>query len=208
MCGGVALIDAQSRPGPAVGADSVADSLPDRIVRGQPHAFDELVAVYQPRISRLVHRLLGWRGDVDDVVQEVFLAALNHGHRFRGDASLATWLTAIAVNKCRSHQRRLRVLWDQFVRRPMEAVDSPSSMGAAEDALDGAETSARVREAVRRLSPRDREVVVLRYFDDLSAGEIANLTGQSKNAVEVRLHRARARLAVMLREVVNEDNRP
>jgi DNA-directed RNA polymerase specialized sigma24 family protein len=51
-------------------------------------------------------------------------------------------------------------------------------------------------------------VVVLRYFDDLSPAEIAAMTGQSKNAVEVRLHRARARLAVALREATGEDERP
>jgi len=51
----------------------------------------------------------------------------------------------------------------------------------------------------------DREVVVLRYFEHLSPGEIATLTRQSKNAVEVRLHRARARLAEALRELVEED---
>jgi RNA polymerase sigma-70 factor (ECF subfamily) len=55
-----------------------------------------------------------------------------------------------------------------------------------------------VRTAVQALPPRDREVVVLRYFEQMSAAEIAGVTRQSTNAVEVRLHRARARLAAAL----------
>lgn len=208
MCGGAALIDAQFKPDAAVGADAAGASLGERVARGDPSAFDELVSVYQPRIARLVHRLMGWRGDVEDVVQEVFLAALNHGHRFRRDASLGTWLTTIAVNKCRSHQRRLGVLWKRFVRGPLEEAEHPSPDRPAQQALSGVETSSKVRETVQALSPRDREVVVLRYFDDLSPAEIAVLTGQSKNAVEVRLHRARARLAASLWEFAEMDSRP
>jgi RNA polymerase sigma-70 factor (ECF subfamily) len=139
---------------------------------------------------------------VDDVVQEVFLAALVHAGRFRGDASLLTWLTKIAVNKCRSHQRGLRVLWKRFVGGDpaLDQHHAPRSDGPDED------TAANVREAVQALAPRDREVVVLRYFEEMTAGEIAALTGQSKNSVEVRLHRARAKLAGVLRGLVEDGN--
>jgi RNA polymerase sigma-70 factor (ECF subfamily) len=206
MLRGAALIEVQTQPDAATGPRA----LPERFAAGEPAAFDELVMLYQPRIVRTVFRLTGWgrRDDVEDVVQEVFLAALNHGHGFRGTASLSTWLTAIAVNKCRSHRRRLRVVWKRFVRASREESEWPAPASSGADALSADETSARVREAVAALSPRDREVVVLRYFEDLSLDEIAGLTRQSKNAVEVRLHRARARLANGLRELVEEDQRP
>jgi RNA polymerase sigma-70 factor (ECF subfamily) len=206
MLGGVALIEVQTQPDAAGGAASLAQ----RFARAKPAAFDELVALYQPQITRIVFRLTGWgrRGDVEDIVQEVFLAALTHGRGFRGTASLSTWLTAIAVNKCRSHRRRLSVLWRRFVQASSPEWDIAGREPAGEDALSADQTSARVRAAVAALSPRDREVVVLRYFEDLSPGEIAALTRQSKNAVEVRLHRARARLAEALRELVEEDQRP
>ena len=208
MSGGAVLIPAQPRPDPSVRPDRAASALEERAAGGALAPFDELVAIYQPRLTRLVHRLLGWDEGAEDVVQEVFLAALSHAHRFRGDASVGTWLTTIALNKCRSRQRRLGALWKRFVARPLEADERPSRGPTAQQAMEGVETSARVREAVRALSPRDREVVVLRYFDDLSPGEIASLTGQSKNAVEVRLHRARARLSAALRDYVEEDRRP
>jgi len=65
------------------------------------HTFERLVALHEPRIRRLAHRLLGWRdagSDADDVVQDVLLVLLNKLHTFRGDATLSTWLTSVTIN--------------------------------------------------------------------------------------------------------------
>src|SRR5215217_5846336 len=107
MVEGAALIDAGPNPRPAAPAEPAGATLAERLARGEADAFDELVGLHETRLTRLPYRLLGWRGDVADVVQEVFLSALLHASRFRGEASLGTWLTRITVNKCRSHQRRL-----------------------------------------------------------------------------------------------------
>jgi RNA polymerase sigma-70 factor (ECF subfamily) len=134
----------------------------------------------------------------------VFVAALTHCRRFRGQSSLATWLSAITVNKCRSHQRRRRLGWRLFAgRRVDDACDPPAPPAA--DAPSLAETSAKVRRAVQSLPQKDREVIVLRYFESLTAKEIAALTGASRASVDVRLHRARARLADAMRSLHEED---
>lgn len=172
--------------------------LVERFAHDAPGAFEAVVAAHEARVTRLAHRLLGWasRGDVDDVVQDVFFAAYQHRTRFAARASLGTWLTAITVNRCRSHQRRQRVRRLLFRRRASEAPPPAAPPASHESA--SVETSAKVRAAVQALPPRDREVIVLRYFEHLDAAEIARATGLSRNAVEVRLHRARARLAEML----------
>src|SRR5581483_17061 len=72
-----------------------------RIARAEPGAFEQLVTLYQPRVLRLAHRLLGWGDGAEDVVQDVFLAALRKAGTFRGDASLWTWLTIITLDHCR-----------------------------------------------------------------------------------------------------------
>lgn len=168
--------------------------LADRIARGDAEAFEALVAVYQPRVTRLAHRLLGWSGDVDDIVQDVFLAVLRHRSGYRQDASLWTWLTAITLNICRSHLRRrevLKKLASAFVpHKPPAAADA----GALED-----EVAREVRAAVAGLPARDREVIVLFYLEHRAVTEMSSLLGASTNAIDVRLHRARNKLREMLK---------
>ena len=70
--------------------------------RGDVSAFEAIVFRYRVDVATLANRLLGWPGDVDDITQEVFLAAYMNLKRFRGQSGLRTWLFA-SVNKCRSH---------------------------------------------------------------------------------------------------------
>src|SRR5258706_4354223 len=110
-------------------------SLAQRFADGDSAAFEAVVAIHRPRITRLVYRLLGWPNDVDDMVQEVFLAALTKCRRFRGDSALATWLTVIALNKCRTHRRSLLSRW-RTLRR---ASPRPGEMEAAAGVAAGRE---------------------------------------------------------------------
>jgi RNA polymerase sigma factor (sigma-70 family) len=178
------------------------ESLVDGFVSGDAGAFDEVVRMHQTRVARMVHRLLGWPGDVDDVVQEVFLAAWRHRRKFRGGSSLATWLTAIAVNKCRSHERR-RVL-GRFWRSWQEVRAGEAGAPAEDSPLVRQETAAAVRRAVEGLPPRCREVVVLRYLEDMPVSEVAVVLGISANAAQVRLARAKDRLHTLLGHLVKE----
>lgn len=154
-----------------------------------------MVREHQPHVTRTVRRLLGWRGDVEDVVQEVFLAALRQHGRFRGDSSLKTWLTAIAIRRCRSEQRK----WWKRWRQQAHENSHPQTSDAHADELAEA-----VRSAVRNLPPKEREVVVLYYLEEIGVAEITQLVGATEAAVNVRLHRARKRLGEMLGPVIEE----
>ena len=149
-----------------------------------------------PRVRRLVHRLLGWRtasNDLDDVVQEVLLAAWRNLDRFRGDAKLATWLTRIAIRKTHNHVR------SATLRRRVHAwfgtsepAEEPESAGNNSDRVDA------TRAAMARLAHADREVLVLRYLEQREPTEIAQLLGCSRATVDTRLSRARRRLRLAL----------
>jgi RNA polymerase sigma-70 factor (ECF subfamily) len=158
-------------------------------------SFDRLVAREHAYVARLVGRLVGWRGDVDDVVQDVFVAALGGWARFRGDCTERTWLTRIALNKCRSYGRkrwvreRLFALWQ--ARSGSKALEQSGN-------AENHETAEQVRHAIMQLRQPDREVIVLHYLEELSAAEIAKLINLRRNAVEVRLTRARQRLKEIL----------
>ena len=169
-------------------------TLAARFAAGEVAAFDEVVALHQTRIERLAHRLLGWRGgDVDDAVQETFLAALTHASRLRGQQSLGPWLTSIAVNACRSQRRRTWVR-EKFLRmHRAERIEPPADTAIAHD-----EALSRVRSALDRLSARDREVIVLHCLEEMPVNDVAVVLGITNNAVLVRLHRARQRLRTEL----------
>ncbi|HLX61002.1 MAG TPA: RNA polymerase sigma factor [Planctomycetota bacterium] len=151
--------------------------------------FEQWVALYQPRVARLAQRLLGWRADVDDVVQDVFLAALSHAESFRGESSPWTWLAAITINRCRRQQRRT-MLW----RKVAGWFGARDAAPAADEQIQEGEVNRRVRACVFALPEKEREVVVLYYLEQFSAAEIGRMLGVSVNVVDVRLHRARAKL--------------
>lgn len=181
-------------------AEREEDRLVARLARGDRTAFDALVADHQDRVSRLASRLLGWRADVDDVVQEVFLAAWKGLPRFEGRSSLATWLTRITVNECRS----LRHRWGRLRLRTPSAQGGRAHEPAADGQMMDAETFDRVRGAVAALPVRYREVIVLHYLEQMPVKAVGELLGVSENAVAVRLHRARARLKGKLPDLMQD----
>jgi len=157
---------------------------------------------HSAEVAALANRLLGWPGSVDDIVQDVFVAAFLGLKRFRGACRLRTWLFTITVNKCRSHRLRRRWRLRPATLEAAEAVASPDPAGV--EAVMDEETFARVRRVVRALPQKYREVVTLRYLQGLETGEICELLGLTVNAVQVRLNRARKRLKEQLGDLLEE----
>lgn len=159
---------------------------------------DALLCEQAPRLRRLVHRLLGWRTsghELDDVVQDVLLAALRHRDGFRGEASVATWLTRIALSKASEHGRRAalrRRLFSPFARDGAHPDAATPAGAGPDDRLD------RTRRAMQRLGHRDREVLVLRYLEQKDVPAMAALLGCARPAIDARLSRARQRLRQLL----------
>jgi RNA polymerase sigma-70 factor (ECF subfamily) len=182
-------------------ADAEDRALAARLARGEPGAFDELVDRYGRRVTALASRLLGWSRGADDVAQDVFLATLEKRAKFRGEARLWTYLAAITVNRCRSVLRR------RWLQERVLAVLAPARPVAREgDCPTGADETGRVvRAAVARLPTAYREVIVLRYLEELSIDEVAAVLALTRGAVEQRLSRARRLLAEPLAHLVDDD---
>jgi RNA polymerase sigma-70 factor (ECF subfamily) len=186
------------------GIDGEAE-LVAKAAAGDPAAFDALVTIHQEPIARLVHRLLGWpsavnTADVDDVVQDTFVDVLRNLRRFDGRSSFATWLTRIAINRCRSHQRKQWVR-RTFLRRLRSETDSPPITNERNTA-ESQETTSQVHAAIRELKLRDREIIVLRYLEERTPEEIATVLGINRGAVDVRLLRAKERLEKILKPLL------
>lgn len=152
----------------------------------------ETLCAEAPRLRRLLHRLLAWRGsgaDLDDVLQDVLLKAWRARTTFRGDAQLATWLTRIAITTAQTHARRA-ALRQRLFGWLLPDVAVPTA--DANEPLDATLT------AMRCLPHADREVLVLRYLEQRDVAEIATVLGCSRAAVDARLSRARSRLRLDL----------
>jgi RNA polymerase sigma-70 factor, ECF subfamily len=156
---------------------------------------------FRPQLSRLVRALGIGPAAVDDIVQEVYLAAWEKRPPDLSRDDLRRWLIRVTVNRCRLEHRRtgrwrsafekLKVFFDS---RRLDA-ESESSQ-----AVDRDEARRLVRQSLESLPAETRTLLVLRYFAELNSTEIGKLFGLPEATVRGRLHAARQKLAEQLRK--------
>src|SRR5580700_10769999 len=155
--------------------------------RGEADAFRELFEAYKDRVYSIALRYSGNPAAAMDIAQDTFLKLLSRIGDYRAEASFDSWLYRLVVNSCIDDQRRGRRL-TPFLDGLLDAVRAP-----AESVLHNllrAETGRRVQDVVARLAPEQRIVIVLRYTENLSYEEIAQILGCSPGTVASRLNRA------------------
>jgi RNA polymerase sigma-70 factor (ECF subfamily) len=183
------------------GRDLPLSGLDDRRVveaclGGRVEAFDVIVERHQRAIYQLCFRFVRRHEDAADLTQEVFLRAYRGLRRFRGDATVATWLYRIGVNVCLNH-----VTARKMPETPLE--DAPALRASGSDpasSLLKEETGARVRAAVARLPRKQRATLILRVYQDLSHREIAQALGTTVGAVKANFFHALGNLKRLLAE--------
>jgi len=163
--------------------------------RVDPAAFGELYDFYLPRIHGFIARRVGDRAVAEDLTAMTFERGLGaiRGDGFRND-SFGGWLYRVAANAIVDHARRGRRTIP-FGRRASDAgPDDGDDYGLGDERAAGAFAAAldrdQLRRALERLSEGHRRVIVLRYYDDLDAGEASALLGCSRGTFAVKLHRA------------------
>lgn len=167
----------------------------------RPDGLGDVIARYGPRLHGTARWIVGNPHDADDVVQDVFLVALQSPHLFKGDCAVFTWLYRITVNKAVSLKRRARrtVSLDtgSGARSGLDPGDTAEDTGPGAD-LERAELAGWVHAALRRLSGEHREVIFMKDFEGLPYGEIAAALGVPVGTVRSRLYRARLDLRYLL----------
>lgn len=164
---------------------------------GDDEAFASLVGAYQVPVYNLCYRLLGDRGEAEDAAQEVFLKAYKSLGRYDAERPFVNWVLKIASNHAIDRLRRKRA------RPTVDLTEAESAADASpgpEAAFVLEERHRTVWETTRKLSPKDRALVVLRYWYDYSYEEMAAALSMSTSAVRSRLHRARMTMAEHWRE--------
>jgi RNA polymerase sigma-70 factor (ECF subfamily) len=156
---------------------------------------DTLVRTYRPRLLRFVAFSVGDADLAESITQDCFLKAYNARDRFRGDCSISTWLTSIAVNLIRDHQRLQKFrFWRQARATAIDITDAanflPSHESSPESRLLIKEKASQVFAALQTLSPNQRTVFLMRFAEELELSEIAAITQIPVNTVKTHLHRA------------------
>ncbi len=173
------------------------EALVTRARTGDLEAYDLLVTRHTASAYRTAV-LLGAGSDSEDVIQEAFVKAYRKLSRYRGEASFRSWLLAIVANETRNlHRSRGRR--DGLVLRA--AAADPTSEVAEDDAVGAVlagERRASLVRALRQLPVRDREVIVCRFFLDLSEEETVATLGWPRGTVKSRTSRALAKLRTLL----------
>jgi RNA polymerase sigma-70 factor (ECF subfamily) len=168
--------------------------LVDAVIAGDPLAFRVLIDRESAAVIATCRRVVGDPAEAEDVAQDAFLQAYRALATFRGDGPFGAWLRRIAI---RAAVARLAARRD-FVRLDAEALDPrAAALRSGDDPQDMAlnqEWRMAIREAVERLPASQREVVLLRFYGDLSLLEIAQLTSHPIGTVKSRLNRGMARL--------------
>ena len=170
---------------------------------GELDDIDALVRTYRARILRFVTFSTGDPDLANTITQDCLLKAYNARATFRGDASVQTWLTSIAVNLIRDHQRTRKFkFWRQAKATAVDVNDVASfiaSVGSTQEAqLIAKEQVARLATVLDGLSLNQRTVFVMRFTDEMELQQISDALGMPINTVKTHLHRAVKAVRVQL----------
>lgn len=179
--------------------------LVQRALAREAGAFRIIIKTYNQRLYRIARGILRNDAEAEDVVQEAYVRAFTSLAAFRGDASLATWLSRIVINEAlgRLRKRRRTVAMPespeaQVIRFPLNPSDDPERTMAQRQIL------ALVERATDSLPDIYRMVFVARVIEGLSMEETADLLGVRPETVKTRLHRARS----LLRKALDDEIGP
>jgi RNA polymerase sigma-70 factor (ECF subfamily) len=153
---------------------------------GRHEAFDVIVERHRRNVYQICYRFVGNHEDAADLSQDVFVRAYKGLRKFKGDASLGTWLYRVSVN---ASLNRLAV--KRPVAQPIEAAQHVDGRG--EDALNQVlreERAEQVRAAIKHLPPKQRATLMLRVYQDLTHEEISKILGSSVGAVKANFFHA------------------
>jgi RNA polymerase sigma-70 factor, ECF subfamily len=170
--------------------------LVERSRSGDQQAFAEIVRRYKSKISSTVFGMLGRNDEAEDIGQETFIRFYNSINNFRGESSLGTYLTRIAINLSLNviKRRKMRNLFS-FDKMLEEGMDIPDTS----EPIPGNDEKEIVNKAINKLSSKHKSVLVLRLIDEYSTEETAKILNVPVGTVLSRLARAQGKLKEILK---------
>lgn len=157
---------------------------------------ERLINTYGDAVLRMCYLYLKDYHMAEDAVQETFIKAMRSYDSFQNKSSEKTWLTRIAINCCKNIMRT------RWFRLP--ALDIAKQHLESENQIEVFIEKNNMSNAIMSLNIKDRQLIVLYYYQELSVKEIANVTGKRENTISQQLRRAREKLKKILEEENND----
>ena len=179
-----------------------------RCQAGDSSAFNDLITRYRSKVFTMIYGMVQNEQDAWDLAQEGFLKAWKSIHRFKGESSFYTWLYRIMTNVTIDSLRRKGIRGEAEFDDRIAPVNvepgsrtTPSSSPLPNKKLEFQEIRGRIDEAIAKLSPEHRAVIVMKEIEDLQYSEIAEILSCSLGTVMSRLFYARKKLQSLLRDL-------
>lgn len=178
--------------------DPSDDEIIAAVVSGDTDAFAALVSRYTVKYARFAARMLGNREDGEEALQDAFVRAYRSLHKRDGTAGFGPWFHSILVNQCRTAATR------RANRQRMLVDDAGALEQAVAPARAASDAESEIELAIAQLDIAQREVFLMKYVEDMSYDEIAEVTGVGVSALKMRVKRSADRLRELLGEMQHE----
>lgn len=175
------------------------------INEGSPHLMESLMGKYSQRLYNFGLKICRNPVDAEDLVQDTFINMMRYMKDFRYETKFKNWLYRVAVTACIRMRKKSKFAPDQEISMDdadfKDALEAESNGGLIEEPIDrliSLENEQAVKNAILKLPPQYRLILVLRDIEGFSVEETAKITGLSQSNVKVRLHRARNQIRDIL----------
>jgi RNA polymerase sigma-70 factor (ECF subfamily) len=168
----------------------------ERVKKGEDDAMEVIVKTYKRKLYKLAYDLTNNSADAEDLVQEAFFKAFSQINRFRGESMLGTWLYRITFNHYLDLQRKK----SNLIYKQSEEITESSDEMQPKDGHNPArkyedkQISKHIESALKKISPREKHVFMLRYYNDCQLREISEIMNISEGTVKSLLFRALKKL--------------
>jgi RNA polymerase sigma-70 factor (ECF subfamily) len=168
-----------------------------------PGIHKELMKRYQKKLSTYLYRLVGNKEEVEDLLQNVFLKVYKHSSDFDTSRKFSSWVYRIAhneaVNYLKRRDKKKFVSWED-ITTTKDKLETKSEAKSPFEVWISKERKQDIQEALSKIPPKYKEVLILRYFSDKSYSEISKVLGKPVNTVGTLINRAKRKLLEVMKK--------
>lgn len=166
--------------------EEISKEIIERAKDGDKEAMSEIFEMYKDYVIRSSYIMLGRVEEAEDVTENVFFKIFTHIESFDIERDFRPWLSRIIINETRNYINKNKMTLFKDNNTNQEYIESSINLNR-EEIMD-------IREGLKKLTQKEKEIITLRYYDELTIEEISKILKLPKNTVKVRIHRTLKKL--------------